>query len=1806
MEPFSIYAGDTLRVPIALNNDVAFTSLMMDVYLPDGLGLDRVEFSGRQAGTTTINLATQPDGAIRLIAYSVENKTFSGNNGNILDLIIWAKDATQAGRYPIHLRNVILTDANGKDYSCDSLSLSAMVNRFETTVQTPALSYSNQTITVGNVPEGATIRYTTDGSHPSRYSNISNGQIAVLENGIVKVMLSKDGMNSSDVASWQVNDASVIKPVITVTGDSLFTITSATPDAVIVYTMDGTTPTTESPVYRHPVKFDGNYVINAIAIKKGNSDSQMASDTIVSYVVEKPIIFLDKNNLCYISCVTPKSSIYYSWDGCTPTSSSTKYSGMFTIDGNGTLKAVGVRHRYYNSKPDSIVVASFVVADPVIELLPNNICQITTSTTGASIYYTLDGSLPTAKSTLYNGKFQLSGNGVIKAIALRNRYFDSQIKEMNITTFKAATPTIYYPESSLFSLSSSTSGATIYYTTDGSIPTITSEKYTGPVRITQECTLKALAVKDNYYNSEIATFQVTLSANRLQLDNFNIYVGDEQPVSLTLFNDSAFTSFMFDLYLPEGISLIKDSMYYAGRQSDHLVTAANQSDGAIRIMGYSMGNKTFSGTSGAFLHLGLKANDYLTPSVQLLKLKNILFTSEDMKDHSIPDYSAEVNISLYDSTATTPTFRYANDTVYITTKTEGATIRYTRNGTQPDRNSTIYTGPLLMTENCKIKALAIKEKYNISGTDSISIDNFIVDTLSLTSYDSNMPYEMSCVIHCATPDVSIHYTLDGSNPTAKSTLYTDTLRLTENCIIKAIGIRKNWYDSPLFEQAFKNFIVATPEITLYNKRLLISCTTNSATIHYTLDGTIPTVLSPIFSDTVYLTNNCEIKAIAVRQNYINSEMAYNIFGSYQTERPVIKLIENKNRCVMSCATEGSSIYYTLDGADPSANSSRYTDTFLIDHNCTIKAIAIRQLYKNSEISTQSVLCYGNTLTVDSISMSAGEMIPVDISLENDTAFTAFMADIKVPDGFTVIESSMSLSDRKSSSHSLTLSHLTDGSLRVIAYSASNEAFKDNKGKILSFNLFGNENLEAGDSILLLKNIVLTAISGNDCLHKDLPVNIAVEGYANTVDKPLVSYANDSLTIQCATPDAIIYYTIDGRDPVRTDAVYSGPVKVVYNGLYKVRAIKAGFNRSEVASFEINDRKASEPVIIYKSGKLWISSQTSGARIYYTTDGSEPTTASPVYTVPVTLSANCEIKAFATCSNMLDSKVSRYLVYKIGNYLEISDFTMSPTDKQTMPVKLENNKAFSAFVMDLYIPDGFHITGTDSLNLDISLAGRKSDSHTLSYHVLSDSSVRIMAYSSNNTSFTGLEGALVNISLETKDLPSGKYLFKMKNIYFTTADGTEEKFSDSEGYAFISTKVESPLIYAMDSLVTIECPTLGANTYYTLDGSDPAINGTLYSDPFILTGNCVIRAMAAKEYCTSSPVVFHTVNTFKAKAPLVSLDEYTVSMSCTTSGAIIHYTLDGSEPTENSASYTESFTVNPCKRWIIQAIAFKPQYNASDATAFNFTPLYSIGDANGDYSVNVTDVATVIYYIGGNDSIRFVFNAADISCDSLIDVTDVVGIVNSITGRNVSSSQISSRLRAATVSQVLPDFTIGAVQLNPGEEKRVPIYLSNLQNFTAFQFNLTAQNGIKIEKLELNPATSTASHNLMTFDTKENQLLALAYSMKNASFRSTSEPIAFITIKADPQIVSGGYSISASKIVLVTPNMGKWNIEEINAQMIVTAPPTQLQHTSSDQIESVTYYTTGGLASNKPQDGINIVRTIYKDGKIVVSKILIKR
>ena len=138
----------------------------------------------------------------------------------------------------------------------------------------------------------------------------------------------------------------------------------------------------------------------------------------------------------------------------------------------------------------------------------------------------------------------------------------------------------------------------------------------------------------------------------------------------------------------------------------------------------------------------------------------------------------------------------------------------------------------------------------------------------------------------------------------------------------------------------------------------ISCSTTDAVIHYTTDGSEPTVDSPVYSR-FKISGKTTVKAIAVLDGVVLSDVAVAEYARGKCGDVTIDAVDSftgsKTKVVISCATEGATIRYTLNGAKPNSRSKKYTGPFNVTDGCTIKACASTDEFFDSDIATHQIV-----------------------------------------------------------------------------------------------------------------------------------------------------------------------------------------------------------------------------------------------------------------------------------------------------------------------------------------------------------------------------------------------------------------------------------------------------------------------------------------------------------------------------------------------------------------------------------------------------------------------------------------------------------------------------------------------------------------------------------------------------------------------------------------------------------------------------------------------------------------------------------
>ena len=128
-------------------------------------------------------------------------------------------------------------------------------------------------------------------------------------------------------------------------------------------------------------------------------------------------------------------------------------------------------------------------------------------------------------------------------------------------------------------------------------------------------------------------------------------------------------------------------------------------------------------------------------------------------------------------------------TVTLSTETAGASICYTIDGSEPTSGSPIYTAPLTISEATTVKAIAVASGLDDSAVSSAEYEFLPPVPPSIYPASGTLQGVQLVVIQ---GQGTIRYTVDGSEPTASSPIYTGPFRLSAPTTVKARA-----YISPL-------------------------------------------------------------------------------------------------------------------------------------------------------------------------------------------------------------------------------------------------------------------------------------------------------------------------------------------------------------------------------------------------------------------------------------------------------------------------------------------------------------------------------------------------------------------------------------------------------------------------------------------------------------------------------------------------------------------------------------------------------------------------------------------------------------------------------------------------------------------------------------------------------------------------------------------------------------------------------------------------------------------------------------------------
>jgi len=217
-------------------------------------------------------------------------------------------------------------------------------------------------------------------------------------------------------------------------------------------------------------------------------------------------------------------------------------------------------------------------------------------TSGVSFYYTTDGSTPTTSSTLYTGPIAVSASETLQAIAVPTTGTSSAVASATYTVNLMTQPPVILPAAATYAqpqtitMSSVTSGATIYYTTDGSTPTTSSAVYSAPFTLAATETIKAIANSSAYGLSTVTTAAYTYSPS---LGTINTIAGS----TTAGFSGDGGTAISATLNNADGLVLDSVGNIYIADNANHRIRKVTPAGVISTVAGN--GTAGYSGDGGA-------------------------------------------------------------------------------------------------------------------------------------------------------------------------------------------------------------------------------------------------------------------------------------------------------------------------------------------------------------------------------------------------------------------------------------------------------------------------------------------------------------------------------------------------------------------------------------------------------------------------------------------------------------------------------------------------------------------------------------------------------------------------------------------------------------------------------------------------------------------------------------------------------------------------------------------------------------------------------------------------------------------------------------------------------------------------------------------------------------------------------------------------------------------------------------------------------------------------------------------------------
>ncbi|MDR3047727.1 MAG: chitobiase/beta-hexosaminidase C-terminal domain-containing protein [Bacteroidales bacterium] len=1200
--------------------------------------------------------------------------------------------------------------------------------------------------------------------------------------------------------------------------------------------------------------------------------------------------------------------------------------------------------------PPSIVATPVITPATGTFTAPIHV-SIASTTEGASIYYTLDDSEPTELSTAYTAPFEIAANTTVKAKAWKTNYTASATATAVYTFEAPSLDEVIYTTGFEPTEEFEQNGTALVYNNDDVYLSGPENAQWGTIHGTPSPTNKINGVQSmqmRYYAGS-GTHQGHLGYTYTDFDLHNV-----TKVSFKARINAAGLALKARYSADGGNTFVGDTTFYVTNTTD------------VQLFTYNITN------DGSLYNVRIRFDVVVTG----IPTGTPQITLDDIAVYGITGITPPSIVETPVITPATGTFYTTPVSVSIACETEDAVIHYTIDGSEPAESATVYTTPFDVLATCTVKVKAWKTDFTPSNiaTATYTFPTEVANIAAFKAANSATnatPYKITgdvifvyrngrniyiqdatggLLIYDFTAPVITETYLEGDvisggvvgtctiynglyemiplTNTAASTVHNGTVTPLIATVAQINANAAN-YESRLVK--IKNVVFEAGSFnTTSTTNVLFSqegsepfiCRNNFRTLDMTIAAGFQadvTGFIAIFNtdNQIYPRNNDDIEGVEVVLPVVATPVINPATGTFTAPINV----------TISCDTVGATIYYTLDGNEPTELSTAYTASFEIAANTTVKAKAWKTDYTASATAT-AVYTFeepSNDEIVYTTGFEASEGFVASTVYNNDAVIFSgaegsqwgTVHGTPTTTASAVISGLQSLQMRyyTSGDHS---GHLGYTYTDFDMHNVTRVSFKAKVSVVgialkASYSTDGG-NTFVGDSIIYPTTNALTytyhitddgsfynvrikfdviinsSLSGTPTVSLD---DVAVYGITgltppDLVATPVITPATStyfttpiSVSIACATTGATIRYTTDGSEPTESATIYTAPFNVSTSSTIKAKAWKTDFLPSNIATATYtflvtvaniaafkaaNTATNSTPykitgdvTFVYRNGRnMYIQDATGGLLIYDFT--------APVITETYLEGDVISGGVVGTCTiynglyemlplaNTAASTVHNGTVAPI--VATVAQITGNYANYESRLVKIED-----------VIFDAGEFTTTTTTNITFEQDGNpficRNSFRTLEMTIEAgfnaDVTGFIAVFNTDYQIFPRTNNDISAIVSETVPMP-----------YFSI-EGAE--FFDQDSVCIGGCVISD---------IEILCTLPNVKIYYTIDGSEPSILSSLYSEP--IPGDLVspvsyvtahLKAIAVKENMINSQV--STLNVTNCVDGITELDQNSISI-----------------------------------------------------------------------------------------------------------------------------------------------------------------------------------------------------------------------------------------------------------------------------------------------------------------------------------------